>query len=77
MATLVPDHWDAIRNHSVPVKLGLKSKAGFLETFQAQLQMTERETEKQGGSGGDSEVGMEPHKDQQNRCTMHNCIIHT
>lgn len=49
------------KSHTGPVKLWFKSKAGFPrdvpDTF------TFRETERQGGSDGDSEVEMEPHND--------------
>lgn len=74
MTTLVPDHWDAIRNHSVPVKLWLKSKAGFSRDAPDTV-TDDRETEKQGGPGGDSEVEMEPHKDQRNCCTMRHSYL--
>lgn len=64
------------KSHGVPVKLRLKSKAGFSGDVPGTVtDDRERETEKQGGSGEDSEVGMEPHKDQRNCCTMRHSYL--
>lgn len=52
----------------------VKIKAGFSRDAPDTV-TDDRETEKQGGPGGDSEVEMEPHKDQRNCCTMRHSYL--